>query len=631
MRKLSLTNLFLLLSVVAVTPAFAAGPGNAAEVAAFLEPVAADWQAAGIPGAVFVLVKDGRVLFSRGYGFADVEAKRPVDPERTVFRTGAGFPVLVALGLLQLQEEGRFDFRADVNRYLKRFRVEDTFPEPVTGHHLMTHTGGFDETFIGINARREEEKPPLGEYLAANMPARIKPPGGIRSHSPFGYALAGHLVEAVSGMSFPEYAEERIFQPLGMARSSFVTRPGMKADLAASYQFVPGNPVRAPVDYSIIEPELNTTAADMARLLLAMLGQGEPGGARLLRKRESFDLLHRRQFTHHPQLPGPTYGQFESFYNGRVGSTNSGSRSGHTSQVFFLREEGLGFFIAFTGSRYLLLEDFDQRFMDHFYPAAVAPPRAGPVDAARAAEYAGIYRHSRYPRGTVDRLPSLATGYVREIEVGHDGKGGVTVLGAPYVEIEPGVIQRNGPGPFIVAAATDKAVFHRDGRGRVTHMFVGSAAFEKLAWYETSTFHLYLFSALFLLFLSACLLWPLGALVARMARRDRPAVAPRARNVRILAWVLSALCAAFLAGLVAVLGLRGPDRLAYEVPAALKGLLVLPLATTLLTAVLLRFLVPAWRDRYWGLGGRFWYTLVVAAAVALIPFLIYWRLLGFAF
>lgn len=624
MRHIATFSLVLCLAA-AGSPALAAGPRTPEEIASFVQPLSVEWKEAGVPGAVLVVVRDGQVLFRQGFGAADPDKRLPVDPERTVFRSGAGFPTLVGIAVLQLAEEGRLDFQTDVNRYLKRFQVPATYPEPVTLHHLMTHTAGLDETFVAISTLREEERPSLGDYLAEHLPPRIRPPGGVRTHSPFGYAVAGHIVEEISGMSFPEYAEQRILRPLGMTRSSFVGRPDLLADLAPTFRPVPGALVRAPIDHSIVEPDLYTTAADMSQLVLFLLGQ-HPAGGQVLREEESFRRLHRQQFAHHPQLPGPSYGQFEAILNGKVGSTQSGSRSGHSSELFFLPEEGLGLFLAVDVSWFLLLEDFNQRFMDHFYPATPAEPQGRAPDG-RIADYVGLYRHNRYPRRSIDRWISIVSGYIRELEVGRNEKGEMTLQGAPYVELEPEVFQRRGPGPFLVASATDKAVFRRNGDGSVSHLFVGSAALEKIPWYESAAFVRRLSLGFFILFASAVLLLPLGALLGRRRRRGTP-LPPRARTAWMTAWLVSALGAAFLGGLVLILGLRSPERLAYGVPGSLRGLLVLPLLGTVLTAALLVFLVTAWRERYWGTAGRLYFTLVALVALAFVPFLIHWRLLG---
>src|SRR5574339_187316 len=97
-----------------------------------------------VPGAVVVVVKDGRVFFSKGYGYADLEARAPVDPETTLFRPGSVSKLFVWTSVMQLVEQGKLSLDTDVNEYLD-FAIPDTYPEPVTLKTLLTHTPGFED------------------------------------------------------------------------------------------------------------------------------------------------------------------------------------------------------------------------------------------------------------------------------------------------------------------------------------------------------------------------------------------------------------------------------------------------------------------------------------------------------
>ena len=134
---------------------------------------------------------------------------------------------------MQLVEEGRLDLDRDVNAYLDDMTIPDTYPgRPVTLRHLLTHTAGFEENITGTLARNADDVVPLGEHLSENVPARVRPPGEVTSYSNYGVALAGHVVEEVSGVPFERYVEENVFGPLGM-RSTTVrpaARPRARAE-----------------------------------------------------------------------------------------------------------------------------------------------------------------------------------------------------------------------------------------------------------------------------------------------------------------------------------------------------------------------------------------------------------------
>src|SRR5215469_3828078 len=173
-----------------------------------------------IAGAVVSVVKDGQMLFQKGYGYADFEAKRPVLPEQTLFRPGSISKLFTATAVMQLVEQGKLDLDRDVNDYLD-FAIPKTYPEPVTLRRLLTHTAGFEETLKNLFVAHEGDLKPLRTYLVNQMPARIFPPGKIPSYSNYGFTLAGYIVERTSGEKFERYVDNHILRPLRMTNSSF--------------------------------------------------------------------------------------------------------------------------------------------------------------------------------------------------------------------------------------------------------------------------------------------------------------------------------------------------------------------------------------------------------------------------
>src|SRR5438270_12442610 len=147
-----------------------------------------------IAGAVVSVVKDGQVLFAKGYGYADFAAKKPVIADQTLFRPGSISKLFTSTAVMQLVEQGKLDLERDVNDYLD-FTIPKTYPEPVTLRRLLTHTGGFEETLKNLFAANEQAIKPLHDYLVTAMPARIFPTGKVVSYSNYGFTLAGYIVE----------------------------------------------------------------------------------------------------------------------------------------------------------------------------------------------------------------------------------------------------------------------------------------------------------------------------------------------------------------------------------------------------------------------------------------------------
>src|SRR5690606_9419985 len=185
--------------------------------------VPAALERSGIPGAAVAVVHDGQVLTARGYGWADTGSAggepRPVDPDRTLFRVGSISKVFVATAVMQLVEQGRIDLDADVERYLD-FPLPRAFAQPVTMRHLLTHTAGFEERIKGLIAL-DGPGPDLRETVAVDPPEQVFAPGTVPAYSNYGYALAGYVVERVSGVPFDAYVEQNVIRRAGMTSSTF--------------------------------------------------------------------------------------------------------------------------------------------------------------------------------------------------------------------------------------------------------------------------------------------------------------------------------------------------------------------------------------------------------------------------
>lgn len=611
------------------------GPADAGELERFVDAIFAEQMAAlHIPGAAFALVQDGKVMLIKGYGFANLEERRPVVADTTLFRVGSVSKVVTATALMQLSEQGRLDLHADVNRYLHRFQIAPTFPAPVTAAHLLTHTGGFDERLIGMAAASEAEATPLGEYLAARMPPRVRPPGDVSSYSNHGMALAGFLVEEITGMRFQDYVQANIFEPLGMRRSSFAVPSHLAPDLATGYIYVDGAPRAIPLDsLTPIAPagSLSTTASDMARFMIAHLQDGRLGAAHILRV-DTAQEMHRRQFSHHPRLFGFAYGFYEN--DGVFASLGSlphvlqhdGGWMGVAAKVVLLPEQNVGFFEVNNTVDIALHEELTRRVLEHYFPSGPAPaPPAPRADLrARTARFAGNYRHNRYAQRTLEKQAAMGS----EIRITADADGILTFHETPptrWVEVEPLVFRRMDRDSY--------AAFREDAQGRITHVFVGISAFERLAWYESARQQVPLLGGCALVFLSAALGWPVVALI----RRRRVRVADDTATAGLAAWIAGVVSWASVALLVSsqillslALQLKVRPLLHGMTPAVLANLCVANLIAVV-TIALPVFTLLAWTRGWWSPIARMHYTLVTLAAVYFVLFLAYWNQLGFRY
>jgi CubicO group peptidase (beta-lactamase class C family) len=585
-----------------------------------------------VPGAVFVLVKDGRTTLAKGFGDADRERGIRVVPDRTAFEVASVSKLFTATSVMQQYERGRLKLDEDVNHYLHTFQLQNPFPRPVTLANLLTHAGGFDERTLGVNVRTRDDVQPLGQYLASRMPACSLPPGDVLSYSNHGMVLAGYIVEEKSGIPFARYVEENILMPLGMNHSSFAPGKELEGALAVGYDYDKDTQSYRALarTYRNDSPagQLVATGTDMAAFMIAHLQGGRYKDTRIL-KEATTQEMHRQHFTQHPRLPGCAYGFFERFENGRRSLEHAGDLPGFASLLFLLPADRLGFFVSYNRDDFKLRDDLVKAFLDRYYPAAAAPFPAPPADFARRADlFTGYYRYNLYSRTTLEKPLSL----VQQVPVVDGGDGTLTIeipaalqeflKPIRLVEVEPLLFRRDDGDRY--------AAFRMDADGRITHLALNvlgaSVVLEKVPWYETRAVHGGLAIGFLAVFLSACLVWPVVALFRRWRRSPSNPVRPRLTSW--LAFLVSALNLAFVGGLVLAV-LKGD--LVYEMPPAVLGLLTDPLVVAGLTAVLAVCVFLAWRNGSGSLLGRSYLSLIALASAGFLFFLSFWNLLGFRY
>ena len=359
-----------------------------------------------IPGAVVVVVKDGQVLTERGYGFADVAAQKPVDPKTTMFRPGSVSKLYTWTAVMQLVEQGKLNLDADVNQYLD-FKIPPREGKPVTLRNLMTHTGGFEETLKYLITSDPKKLQKLGSFLGRWVPTRLYAPGEVPAYSNYGAAVAGYIVQRVSGEQFDEYIDHHIFQPLGMEHSTF-TQPlpaKFAADVAKGYML--GS--QPPKPYEMINAAPAGSSAisgdDMAKFMIAQLQNGSYNGAQIL-KPETAKLMHTVQDQPTPPFTGMDLGFYRDDKNGHEIIAHGGDTVLFHSDLNLFINDGVGLYISmnspgFQGAAQTVRSQLLQQFADRYFPGP-KPAKLPTVATAKhdAAIMAGTYWASRRAEGT---------------------------------------------------------------------------------------------------------------------------------------------------------------------------------------------------------------------------------------
>ena len=616
-------------TVVASATSTAPGPTNQQEIEVFADHFFASqmpkWH---IPGAAFVVIKNGQVLFAKGYGYTNLEKRIPVFPDRTVFRVGSVSKVFTATAVMQLVERGKLDLHADVNSYLKPFKLKNPYHQPVTLAEILTHTAGFDDGVIDLAVHSPAQVTPLAEFLARHMPPIVMPPGKIYSYSSYGIALAGYIAQQASGQSFNHYITKNILEPLDMRDSSLQLTPQLAARLATGYGFRRGRYFAEPIDYFNVAPavSLYSTATDIAHFAIAHLQDGRYGDARIL-KASTAQEMHRRQFTEDPRLAGRAFGFYERFVNGRRVIGHGGNIRGFASLLILIPSEQVGFFMVCNRNESRFEDDLTKSFFDHYYPAPASRERTqssrGPADDFR--KYTGSYISNPYCRRTFEKLITLYWQF--RIAAKPDGSLEFHYPhnfepASHWVPRAPKFFERgNGEG---------YAVFQTDASGRVTHLFTDADSYEKVPWYEVAAFQTALVKFLMLILLSGVVFWPVKAGIGRWIKR------PHGNSGRMLwpRWIAGAagvLDVIFILVMLHVLSGMDMWDFVYGVPASIKALLWIPMVAAALTAAMVYFALRIWIKHDWSLWSRVHYSLMTVAAVVFVWFFTYWNLLGFRY
>jgi len=488
---------------------------TAADVEAFLDGIVPlQLERDDIAGATVAVVKDGKLLFAKGYGYADVEKKKRVSPEETLFRPGSVSKLFTWTAVMQLVEQGKLDLDRNVNDYLD-FKIPDAFGQPITLKNILTHTPGFEEQIKDLFTVGSES-PNLGAYLKTHIPRRIYTPGTVPAYSNYGAALAGYIVERVSGRPFNEYVEENIFKPLSMIHSTL--RQPLPSTLAPSmsngYQLASDEPKPFEVVVPFPAGSMSSTAADMARFMLAHLQGGQLGDARILRP-ETARLMHSRLFALDPAANAMAYGFYEESRNGRRIIGHAGDTLYFHSDLHLMPDAGVGFFVSHNslgGGQPLPRTTLWEMFLDRYFPSTTPPQPT--LDSAKedAKAVGGSYMLSRRSESSFLKVASL----IGEITVSPVGDGMIEVAQLTGPNGKPKRWREVAPMTFLETNGRDKLIFKPDQNGRMQMIlpypfFVG----QRVGLFENNKILLPVIGISLLIMLLTLVLWPVAWFVRR--------------------------------------------------------------------------------------------------------------------
>lgn len=492
-----------------------------------------------IAGAVVVVVKDGRILAQRGYGFADVAKRRRVDPAATLFRPGSVGKLFTWTAVMQLVEQGKLDLDADVNRYLD-FRIPPRAGKPITLRHLMTHTAGFEEQAKEIMGTDPKRVVPYQVMLKRWIPERVYREGSTPAYSNYSAALAGYIVERVSGEPYDDYIERHIFAPLGMANSTF-RQPlpsRFRPNMATGYSLASGKPTAFEYLGPVPAGSLTATGTDMGRFMIAHLNGGAIDTGRILAPQTV--RLMQNSVTHPiPGLNGMALGFYESNVNGRNVIGHGGDTSVFHSELQLFQNEGVGIFMSFNstgreGSSSILRTALFEDFANRYFPGRGDDRRVDPAAArAQALQLAGNWSISRRSHSSFLAIVDL----IGQVTVSVDGEGRLVV---PFAMGSNGQPRRWTPvAPFLwrdpdshayLGARVENGVPVRIGVSDFAPVMV----FDRTPWHRSSAWLRPMLLAGIAALLITVILWPVSALIRRRYGATLPFAGTELRAYRLV-------------------------------------------------------------------------------------------------
>jgi CubicO group peptidase (beta-lactamase class C family) len=607
-------------------------------------------QQENIPGLAIAVVDSQKILWTEGFGFTDTDHKVPVTPD-TMFSIQSTSKVFTAVGVMRAVQEGLLDLDAPITTYLPDFTVHSIFEEyperKITLRHLLSHTAGFThEAPVGNNW--DVDATSFEAHILSISDTWLRFPVGTGyAYSNLGIDLAGYILQKVAGQPFADYERDQLFQPLGMANSSFdmaVIRANHNRALGHA-GFAPAVTLAMPM---VPAGGMYSSANDLARFIQFALNNGAVDGQRVLDP-ALLEEMSTVQFPRRGQRYGYGLGVGRTgWFRGRNADllSHGGGGFGFLADLWWLPELKVGIAVLTNSSDHTLqgslalqiLDDlvhqpgpYHDRLMalpskspvtegdgDWLPPATLAADlaaRALPADPAGWQHYLGDYQSSNW--GVINPFSPPNCVYEEDGALYFDGRDAEDASQLRLYEVASGLFFTE-TGEALDFRATPPTYRNL----KLTRVGAGPSP---LAWGVLGACGLVLLSAL--LALLARPIW------RRLRRRDSDTGSP-APGSEALA-VNGLVVAASLCGLASIGLLAAIPRLIYsgflgwfDLPLGLKLLFHAPLGLVVCVVGLVALAIPAWRQGWWMRGQRWHYTALVVAAVAETAMLANWRLIG---
>lgn len=588
-----------------------------------------------VPGSVITVVKDGQVIFSKGYGYADLENRVPMTPDKTLVRIASVSKLFTYTAMMQLYEQGKVDLKADVNQYLKGYTLKNEYSVPVTVEQLLTHTSGIDDNRIADLSKNKKDLLTMNGFLKKHLPKVVRKPGSIINYSSYDTALAGGIIEQVSGKPLNNFIQDNIFKPLEM-KDSTLNRDMNPKGLESGYQYENGKIVKA----KSVEGYFNnyaiggiiSTSDDMAKFMIAQLNNGAYKDKRILKESTAINM-HSQHATFDGRLPGTAYGFNEKIINGyRVIEHLGYSPDNIYSDMTLFPEENLGVFISINQGMNNVPDEVIEEIVKKYFPQKETLKDNKNVSTGKSdlKKFVGTYRFSENPVSTFHKADAFPEGEDLTISLKDEKtltlKGRDVFVGNEYTtnitEVEPLVFKRTDNGEYVI--------FKKNEAGEIYYLAQQQdswhGTYEKLNWYELPNVQIGITLFSLTVFLVS-VIYSIGRMIYFIIKKKRSELNSLKKTNFCMAFLISLLNITFFIAALFVLG--EPTR--YGISMEAKLLLCVPILNLILNLFFLVFIIMDWMKKNSKPYARAYYLLVALTGILYMWFLNYWNFFGFKY
>jgi CubicO group peptidase (beta-lactamase class C family) len=583
-----------------------------------------------IAGMVVCVVKDGKVVLEKGYGYADVAKRLPVTPDATLFRPGSISKTFTWTAVMQLEEQGKIHLDRNIEDYLD-FEIRPWFGVPITMKDLMTHTPGFEESYKDLFVANATDVHPLGQYLKTHLPREIFPPGTTPAYSNYGATLAGYIVQRVSGMPFDDYIEKNILQPLGMTHTTF--RQPLPANLESmmseGYNRASGGPKGFEYVQAWPAGSLSITADDMSRWMITQLQDGGYEKVQIL-KPETAELMHSRVWTNMPGIDGGDYGFYEMSRNGRRIIGHGGDTQWFHSLMGLMPDDHVGFFASYNSAGKgddSGPEALWEHFLDRYFPYQ---PPASPRLANSYGDIRKIVGRYWSSRRSQTNIMAIA-GALDQPEVWANSDGTISMEGMTDFAGVPERFEEIAPMLFHQVHGQDHIGFTKgfNGGTRLVTDFPFRVG-QRVPWWKNGKANLGVLEFAAAIFVLTLVFWPVG-IVLRHHYQKRLELAGRYRIVRGWMRLVCGVDLTFLALFAAwISGAQNNlNMLSTSFDTRLHALQVVGVIGVAGLALAIYYCAYSWTKGSLWIWTRIWNTLLLLACAGYVFFVVNWHMLNF--